>query len=101
MERKRPSKEELQDIVNEVSKMIGFAVDDTRALAAHLLQNVNDHMTAGALRALELGDVELACEFLRCRPEKAFFTPAEDEAHTEKVAVLERQLDALRASQKK
>lgn len=99
MARHRISKDVLQDIVVEVSGRIGFAVDDTRLLAAYMLENVNDHRTAAALRALELGDVDLACEFLQCEPKGKWQTETEDEAHTQKIAALELKLDALRASQ--
>lgn len=63
--RKQPTEDDLHDVVVLAAERIGYAVDDTRALCAHLLQNVNDHMLAGAIRALEVGDPELASAFIR------------------------------------
>lgn len=52
-----------------ISKQLKYDIVEAREFSGDLLEDVNDHRTAHALWSMNLGDVDLACEFLKLEAE--------------------------------
>lgn len=48
-----------------ISKMLGYDLYKARDFCGLVLEDVNDHWVAHTLWSLNMGDVDLACDFIR------------------------------------
>lgn len=55
----------LQPKAGDITKAFDYEVDLIRDFVAEVLEDANDHGTALAIWSHNMGDVDLACDFLR------------------------------------
>lgn len=75
---------------SDVSVQVDFEIGAATDFAADLLEDVNDHNVAGALRALNAEDYDLACDFIRLERDQAKAGSLTSELSRRREELLER-----------
>jgi hypothetical protein len=80
---------------SQISAQVGYDIAAAADFAADLLEDVNDHNMAAALRAVNAGEYDLACEIIQIEKEHLEAGHLTTELRERRDALLDRLRQAL------
>jgi hypothetical protein len=86
------SKIKPSDVGKQIEWDLGAAVD----FSADLLEDVNYHNLAAALRAINLGEFDIACDFIRVEKDQAEAGELTPDLQARRTALYERLEEAVK-----